>query len=239
MQVSFQQMEMSLNQLTDETLMRQYAKGDFAAFELLYERNKGGLYRYLLRQLHQESLAEDIFQEVWGKVISNAESYNESAKFTTWLYKIARNKVIDHVRHINVVSKVIDSNNHHNAGHTDLDEEHHSTELFMHDSSLSPEKKHLQQTQAEAIDYCLNKLPAHQLDCFLLREEGGFSLNNIAQIVNTNLEAAKSRLRVAYRNLRICLTQKMDVTAQAAELTSASSSVAKPAAAKSGGQTYE
>ena len=72
-------------QETDEILMQRYALGDFAAFEQLYQRHKGGLYRYFLRQLGNHALAEDLFQDIWSKVISQAPKYKIKAKFSTWL----------------------------------------------------------------------------------------------------------------------------------------------------------
>lgn len=188
-----------MDELSDELLMKRYANGDFAAFETLYKRNKGGLYRYLLRQLKQQSKAEELFQDVWSAVIDSASSYQQSAKFTTWLYRIARNKVIDHQRHLKVVSAVI--------AEYDQAEIEDSDQVSL-DKNTTPQQEHVRTIQAEAITHCLEKLPKHQLDSFLLREESGLSLNDIAQILDVGLEAAKSRLKTAYKNLRSCLNQR-------------------------------
>lgn len=203
-----------MTQITDEALLAQYVDGDFSAFEQLYARNKGGLYRYLLRQVHNKSLVEDLFQEVWGKVISHSQNYQHSANFRTWLYTIARNKVIDHVRHMQVVDQVIKPNCE--------DEQHVSNSGSEHDVNLEqnhsqgfnqrPDKLHNQLLQAQAIDYCMNKLPKHQLDCFLLKEEGGLTTAAIAHIVDISLEAAKSRLKACYKNLRSCLSLKLELS---------------------------
>ena len=83
---------------SDQDLMLRYRDGDAQAFEELYGRHKGPLYRYLLRQTGHAANAEEIFQEVWIKVIRSSERYQPLAKFTTWLYQIARNCFIDHVR---------------------------------------------------------------------------------------------------------------------------------------------
>ena len=214
-----------MEELSDELLMTRYANGDFAAFEVLYLRNKGGLYRYLLRQLKQQSSAEELFQEVWSAVIDSASSYKQSAKFTTWLYRIARNKVIDQHRHLKVVDAVIAQNEETKievAAPHDMNEDriaNMASESMASDNmasessqyasqNSSPQNEHERAVKAQAIMYCLEKLPKHQLESFLLREESGLSLNDIAQIIDVNLEAAKSRLKTAYKNLRSCLTRR-------------------------------
>lgn len=195
-----------LTQVTNESLLAQYVNGDFTAFEQLYQRNKGGVYRYLLRQVHDTSLVDDLFQDIWAKVVTHASTYQQSASFTTWLYTIARHKVIDHVRHVQVVNKVIDSQ-------TEADVQGVNENEHMATQVLAPENAHHQLLQAQAIEHCMQKLPAHQLDCFLLREEAGLSAPLIAQVVNINLEAAKSRLKAAYKLLRTCLSLQLELDA--------------------------
>jgi RNA polymerase sigma-70 factor (ECF subfamily) len=82
----------------DEDLMLAYAAGDAAAFDALYLRHKGGVYRYLVRQCGSTATADELFQDVWMKVIRARTSYAATAKFTTWLYRIAGNRLIDHWR---------------------------------------------------------------------------------------------------------------------------------------------
>ena len=82
-------------QQTDASLMQLYASGDLRAFETLYNRHKGGLYRYFMRHIREPSAAEDLYQEIWNKVIIQAKHYKPSAKFTTWLYTLAHNKLVD------------------------------------------------------------------------------------------------------------------------------------------------
>ena len=82
----------------DEDLMLSYAAGDAAAFDALYARHKGGVYRYLVRQCAHAGTADELFQDVWMNVIRVRTSYEPTAKFTTWLYRIAHNRLIDHWR---------------------------------------------------------------------------------------------------------------------------------------------
>src|SRR5512135_1048269 len=84
--------------VADEQLMVRYRDGDAGAFDVLYRRHKGGLFRYLLRLSKQQSIAEELFQEVWSNLIRSRERYQPTAKFTTFLYQIAHHRLIDHVR---------------------------------------------------------------------------------------------------------------------------------------------
>lgn len=173
--------------------MALYQQGNHKAFEQLYHRHKGGLYRYFLRQTPQQSQAEELFQDVWKKVVMGADNYQPSAKFTTWLYTLARNTLIDQVRHLNVVEQVIDSQ-------VQADE---ASVIPLNNSSQKHLEDHL---GAQAIKHCLTKLPNVQLESFMLREEGGFSVAEVAHITQAGLEATKSRLRYAYKSLRECVT---------------------------------
>ena len=196
---------------SDNALLADYLSGDYEAFELLYSRHKGGVYRYLLRQLHQQQLVEDIFQEVWSKVIMQASSFQANASFTTWLYTIARHKIIDHIRHIKVVDKVIEPSQKQANTCSSLSESAQDTLTTQTEgqNTTAPDTLHEQGEQANAIEYCLKKLPNHQLDCFLLREESGLSAREIALVVNAGTEATKSRLRSAYRLLRTCIESRI------------------------------
>ena len=82
----------------DEALMLRYGKGDVAAFETLYGRYRGPLYRYFLRHLGEEPLANDLYQGCWEKVIGARTRYRETSPFRAWLFRIAHNHLVDHYR---------------------------------------------------------------------------------------------------------------------------------------------
>ena len=82
----------------DEELMLAYGGGDARAFETLYGRHRGPLYRFLLRQLRNQATAEELFQDVWMRVIDSRERYRPRARFTSWVYAIAHNRLMDHYR---------------------------------------------------------------------------------------------------------------------------------------------
>lgn len=188
-------------QQTDTCLMQQYAAGDLRAFETLYNRHKGALHRYFMRQIPEPSLAEDLYQEIWNKVIIQAKHYKPSAKFTTWLYTLAHNKLVDHVRHLSVVNKVVVRS---------YDEEvNGSPEVFKHPQMDNEPESGLSQIRiAGSLKHCIAQLSQAQKDSFLLKEEAGLSVKDIASVLNTSFEASKSRLRYAYENLRQCLRLK-------------------------------
>src|ERR1700747_25634 len=83
---------------SDEELMLAYAAGDPSAFDALYARHKGGVYRYLARQCRQAGIADELFQDVWMNLIRVRASYAPTAKFTTWLYTLAQHRLVDHWR---------------------------------------------------------------------------------------------------------------------------------------------
>ncbi|WDE14521.1 sigma-70 family RNA polymerase sigma factor [Thalassomonas haliotis] len=188
--------EHPLESLNDEELMACYQQGQLAAFDRLYHRHKGPLYRYFLRQCREKSLAEDLYQDVWSRVIKASEGYQPSAKFTTWLYRIAYNRMVDHSRTLKTANKFTDQAGEDRA-----------------EAAIAKKEEPQQQSeQAQALGYlklCLSLLPPKQLDVFMLKEEGGFSAAMIAEIVEVSQEAIKSRLRYSYQKLRECIAGKM------------------------------
>src|SRR5262249_28816602 len=87
-----------MGEAADEDLMLAYRDGNAAAFETLYTRHRGGLYRFVLRGVKVRAVAEELYQEIWVKVIEARERWTPRAKFTTWLYTIAHHQLIDHWR---------------------------------------------------------------------------------------------------------------------------------------------
>lgn len=176
--------------LTDEDLMLRYRDGDVAAFGQLYNRHKGGLYRYLLRKCGNEATSEELFQDVWMKLIKARERYEVKAKFTTYLYQLAHNRFVDHYRK----QKTSDSIN---QLHGDCE-----VDTLAGDLQGQPEQKVVLQEQAQTLLQLIDLLPDEQREVFILREEEGMSIAEIAEVTNVNVETAKSRLRYAVNKLR-------------------------------------
>jgi RNA polymerase sigma-70 factor (ECF subfamily) len=174
----------------DSALMLQYKDGDIAAFEALYKRHNDALFRYLLRMCQHRATAEDVFQEVWGKIIKARSSYRPTAKFTTFMYRVAHNCFIDHVRR-----------NKRHSNNSEFDPELHA------DTSESPDTITERRLAKERLTLALRDLPEEQRDAFLLHEEAGLSIDQIASVTGSNRETAKSRLRYAVRKLRTAIEE--------------------------------
>ncbi len=179
----------------DSALMLRYCDGDTAAFETLYRRHNDALYRYLLRRCRHREQAEDVFQEVWGKIIKARDSYRPTAKFTTFLYRVAHNCFIDDLRR---------NKRHTHTGAVEPD--------TQPDTGEPPEVQVERSLARRRLDAALGTLPDEQRDVFLLYEEAGLSLDDIASITGSNRETAKSRLRYATRKLRAAIDEPVGTT---------------------------
>src|SRR4029078_7334007 len=92
------QRKLEAMEVGDEQLMLAYREGDAGAFEQIYRRHKGALFRFVLRSVRDRATAEELYQEVWMRAIEARGRYEVQAKFTTWLYTIAHNRLVDHWR---------------------------------------------------------------------------------------------------------------------------------------------
>ncbi|MFA5938232.1 MAG: sigma-70 family RNA polymerase sigma factor [Sinimarinibacterium sp.] len=164
--------------------MMRYRSGDLAAFESLYRRHRDPLYRYFLRSVPQEAVAAELFQESWAAVIGARARYEAQAKFTTWLYRIAHNKLIDHFRQAHPTVSLDDS-------------EEPPAPVAERPDAVAESAS----TARRLLD-ALARLPLPQRSAFLLKEEGGMSLEEIADTLGVGRETVKSRLRYALVKLR-------------------------------------
>ncbi len=180
-------------ELNDTALMLRYQDGDMAAFETLYNRHRGPLFRFLLRQIGNQQFAEDVFQEVWSRIIRNSAKYRPTAKVTTYIYHIARNCSVDHYRRMSKQRDMV-------AEGDDGTEEPVA-------KTGNPVKAASNRDTRKALSDALNELPVEQREAFLLKEESGLSLDEIATVTCVSRETVKSRLRYALRKLRQCLPQ--------------------------------
>ena len=174
---------------SDEELMLAYAGGDAGAFESLYAKHKGALFRFVLRSMKARGEAEELFQDVWMKVIEARERYTPQAKFTTWLYTIAHHRLVDHwrARGLTVVS---------------LDDEEKTVNEVAADPGAEPPRVLEARQTLDRLSAALAALPLAQREAFLLHHEGGFGIAEIAAAMGSPVEAAKSRLRYAMNKLR-------------------------------------
>ena len=174
------------NLKSDESLMLAYQQGDSLAFEVLYMRHKDKLFNFLYNSCQQYALVEDLAHDVWLSIIRSIENYKPSASFKTYLYRIARNKLIDYWR----MNKA--------------DNEQEFDEKLHLESSVQISGQNDMAEASIKVQEILDKimqLPEEQREAFLLKEEG-FNQQEIAQITNSKPETVKSRVRYATQALR-------------------------------------
>ena len=179
--------------VSDENLMLAYRDGDAGAFDTLYRRHKGGVYRYMLRQCRNAGVADELFQDVWMNLIRARERYTVQAKFTTYIYKLAHNRLIDHYRKYGQAVMV------------SFDDDTEDAPVVAEPAAaphFDPEKHlDIKQQAAQLLDL-LGALPEPQREAFVMQYEGGMSVEEIADATGVTRETAKSRLRYALAKIR-------------------------------------
>jgi RNA polymerase sigma-70 factor (ECF subfamily) len=200
----------------DAQLMSRYAKGEAAAFEMLYGRHKGPLYRYFLRQCGDPEAAAELFQEVWIRLIRARERYEPKLRFTTWLYQTGHNCLVDHYRKsgrsLNDDGANPPATEATDAAAGESDPAFASGRWSLveweeapGDSTPGPESASSVAQRAARLWSALETLQPEQRELFLLHEEGQMGLAEIAAVTGANAEAVKSRLRSAVKTLRAAL----------------------------------
>jgi len=178
------------DEISNEQLMLQYKDGDAEAFEILYSRFRLPMFRYLRNQCGSEAIAEEIFQDVWLNLVRARERYQVTASFKTYIYRLAHNRLIDHYR--KQKHGVPSSYNEHE-------------DLLNKDDTANRITPQRQVNVDQQVDQLLNaiaELPEAQREAFLLKEESGLSVEEIAEMTNVKPETAKSRIRYAMKKLK-------------------------------------
>jgi RNA polymerase sigma factor (sigma-70 family) len=177
---------------SDETLMQAYANGDARAFEQLYARHRGPLFRFVLRNLRVRAQAEEVFQEVWMRLVTARTRYRVEARFSTWLYRIALNLIIDHGRR---------QKPEHNGESAET-----ALRLAADGEERRPDHTLSDFEQRRRLQLALEELPEDQRIAILLRLEQELSLEEIGELTGAGRETVKSRLRYAMDKLRARLS---------------------------------
>ena len=187
-------------EMTDEALMCAYRDGDGAAFEVLFRRHRAPLYRYLLRQC-SAGVAEELSQDCWTNVIRARANYTVSAKFSTWLFRIAHNRLIDHYR-AHERSAL--------ASFNDADALDAALESAPEPAGQQPEAMLDRRQLGQRVLRAIAKLPPPQRESFLLHVEGELTVEEIGAATGVGRETAKSRLRYALAALRSNLREEVE-----------------------------
>lgn len=176
-----------MHEFSDEDLMMEWVAGKMEAFERLYERYRGPLYRYILRRVGDDATANDLYQGSWEKIIRGRKSYRPQAPFPAWMYRIAHNHMMDYFRRQRPETGI-------------------ETEL-LESGTAGPEEQLGLEIRESDLREALARLPEKQRDAILLKLDAGLDLQTIADVTGVNRETAKSRLRYAVSRLKHLLTE--------------------------------
>ena len=171
---------------SDEELMRRFRAGEGDAFPSLVRRHRARVFAFVLRLTQDRSRAEDVLQETWLRVVRGAAAYQPTAKFTTWVYTIARNSCVDGARR-----------ERHRAAEP-LDEEPRDTGTPWND----PERGAASAELRPLLEAAVAALPEEQREVFLLRELAGIPFAEIARMTGAPEPTVKSRMRYALQALQ-------------------------------------
>lgn len=199
----------ALNEISDETLMSQFQGGDRAALATLVGRHKTSIFNFILRQVRDRSVAEDLTQDMFVRVVQSAASFKHEARFTTWAYAIARNLCIDHLRKSGL------------RRHASLDQPIHregaagsatmGAQLADERPDASAERALISSDIGARVNEAVQSLPAEQREVFLLRQLGKIPFKEIAKITGAQENTVKSRMRYALERLQEALSDYEDV----------------------------
>lgn len=190
---------------TDEALLARYRRGETEAFRTLVRRHQRALYNFALRQVHTPSVAEDIVQDVFVRVVQNVQSFKEESRFSTWAYTIARNLCIDHLRkrvHRRHASLDAASEGEDGEG-TPLGER-------VAGSGAGADRVAIGKQLQGHIRAAVEALPEDQREVFLMRQIGELPFKDIAEIVGVSENTVKSRMRYALERLQGALAEFED-----------------------------
>jgi RNA polymerase sigma-70 factor (ECF subfamily) len=194
-----------LHDEADEDLMVQYQQGEVRAFEILLGRHRKPVFNFILRYVGDKETAEDLLQETFMRVIKGADAYKRQAKFTTWLYTIARNLCVDqtrrrkHRRHASLDAPMSASED---SG-TLLD--------VLPGSEMASDRKSVNKQLHETMQRAIGSLSEEQREVFLMREFLDMPFKQIAEVVGVPENTVKSRMRYALEKLRLELDEYKDL----------------------------
>jgi len=181
------------SQEPDESLMLQYAQGDGEAFEALFQRHKSRVYGFIRRFMGGRCPADDLFQEVFLRIVRGRTAYRPSAKFTTWLFTIVRSVCIDTMR-----------KQKHQQVNMPMDEMPESN--MTHESppviQITPRDHAADRETGEVLEQLIGILPAEQREVLLMREKLNLPFHEIARVTGCSVGTVKSRMRYALDSLR-------------------------------------
>lgn len=193
---------------TDLELLTRYRGGDVQAMDLLVDRHAGAVYAFVRRFLGDPTVAEDMTQEVWLRVLRRSGSFNGRARFTTWLFTVTRNTCIDHLRRKRRRSPAVPASER--------------GEPFQLDDLQDPGppivERVARQELSELVERAVAELPEAQREVFLLREQTELTFREIADALELPRDTVKSRMRYALGHIRRFVRRNLGKEVQASGL---------------------
>jgi RNA polymerase sigma-70 factor (ECF subfamily) len=185
---------------TDADIMLRVKAGDDSAFEYLVQKYRRAMVSFMFRMAHNSAVAEDLAQEVFLRVYRSRQNYEASAKFTTWLYRIATNLAVNHAR---------DTRHERPENVLSLDEKDDETgqSIDLPDKSLSVEERILRRERMDAIRQRVQALPERQRMAVMMHKYQQMDYKQIADVLKLSESATKSLLFRAYETLRVQLKE--------------------------------
>lgn len=185
----------------DQELVQRYLRGDAQAFDQLYDRHNRSVFLLVRQYFPQHQRAEEVFQEIFMKVLERLDRFQSEGSFRAWLFTLSRNHCIDRLRY--------QSRRPETPASAFGDPEEHSDILEQAGrSEANPEDRTYEKQLREQLREALDKLPEEQRETFLLKESGGLTFEEIAQTMGVSVNTAKSRMRYALDHLRRILRGK-------------------------------
>ncbi|HVU07819.1 MAG TPA: sigma-70 family RNA polymerase sigma factor [Verrucomicrobiae bacterium] len=179
----------------DAALMLRVKRGDRAAFAELVDKYKQPLMNFIFRSLRDEAEAEDLAQNVFLQVYKSRSRYRQTAKFSTWLFTIARNLCLNEIRRR--ARHPAESLEEVHAEHEDQ-----PRQQFEDKQNILPPEKLLHGELAQKIEEALAELPENQRSAILLCRQDELSYEEIAEILDCSLSATKSLIHRGRETLK-------------------------------------
>ena len=183
---------------SDAELMLAFQRGDARAFEELAKRHQRGIYNFVLRSVRERGRAEELLQEVFLRVVRSKDRYERTAKFSTWIYSIARNLCVDESRRARF------------RDHQSLDAERRGKDgegggpmvARLESKSVPTDAAAEAPKLRERLQEAVAGLPEEQREVFVMRQVSGMSFREIGEAIGVPENTVKSRMRYALEKLR-------------------------------------
>ncbi|MGM0377861.1 MAG: RNA polymerase sigma factor [Bacteroidota bacterium] len=184
--------------LSDEELVKKFISGETRCIDILIDRHQKRIYSFIFMMVRQRDLAEDIFQDVFVKVVHSlkAGKYAENGRFTSWVMRIAHNLVIDHFRK--------------QKNQQMLSNDQYAFDIFNHSrfSDDTIEDRLVYDQMLSDVSTLVEQLPSAQKEVVTLRHYFGLSFKEIAEETDVSINTALGRMRYALINLRKMMEEK-------------------------------